>query len=123
MFPLSFRYALGVFTPRNAASPFTRTSSASSLLERLFIVDLLAKIEDFNESSRDRRLVESEVLRLRQARCGPESLPVVRQLCQYLTPYATKLVLQQEAQAMQYKIVDSTEARVSAATDSFRKLN
>ena len=84
-------------------------------------MNLLTDLENFNDSSRDRRLLVDAQLRLRHAKQLDQSHPVVQALARILCPYAMKLILEQWAQANQYKTVTAANL-VSCSTFSLYRL-
>ena len=86
-----------------------RTISGSMLL-----TEVNKNLEEYNRTARDRRTVQAHLQALRNARRSIASSSVVRSLEGKLSPYAFKLVLEQEAQALQYKIVSDDDVELES---------
>ena len=84
-----------------------KTISGSMLL-----TEVNKSLEDYNRAARDRRTVQAHLQSLRNARRATASCAAVRSLEGKISPYAFKLVLEQEAQALQYKIVSNDEVEL-----------
>ena len=84
-----------------------KTISGSMLL-----TEVNKSLEDYNRAARDRKTVQAHLQFLRNARRATASCAAVRSLEGKISPYAFKLVLEQEAQAMQYKTVRNDEVEL-----------
>ena len=74
------------------------------------VTSLVTHLESFNSTQRTRAAIADEVQRLRNARRSSSySCAVVTSLVDKLSPYAFKLLLQQEQQANRYRTVECTE--------------
>ena len=101
--PISQHCTWGIHSTQRAES--IHANIKRFITARHMITSLMEDLEHFNESSRDRRACEAELLRLRQAKQLGQSHPVIQYLARSLCPHAMKLVHQQEAQANQYATV------------------
>ena len=86
-------------------------SIKSVLCARPDVVQLLAGIDAHNEVTRDRRMVQMQVLKMKQNAVSG-SCALVEFLEEHLVPFAMKLVLQQQSQALSYMSIE-----IGAQTD------
>lgn len=76
---------------------------------KMHIWEVIQKLDTFNEVSRDRRLVDQEVLHMKQSQSVGNSA-FVDFLQGKITPFAMKLVMQQQAESLSYNCVDVSDS-------------